>query len=113
MNLFEKASKLKLRFITCRGVVPTEALWDLPLTGDFSLNELATDLKKVLEDNANELDQLRFDIVNHILDEHMQLVESERMRLVWMLHERFNTELQHLTNEELEARIAALQDLDV
>ena len=42
-NLFEKASKMKLRFSTTKGVLSTEDLWDLSLE---SLDRIAKNLKR-------------------------------------------------------------------
>lgn len=76
---FEKATKLKLRYETGRGRVTTEDLWDMPLTGSFSLDELAQSLHKAVKSSeeksfvvkktkANEILQLQFDIVKYIID---------------------------------------------
>lgn len=86
INIFEKASRLKLTFATKRGHLSVEQLWDLPLKGtDVSLNSLAVGLKKTLSkdedfvdlvdgDSTNTAatvqrshDKLRFDILLHII----------------------------------------------
>lgn len=86
INIFEKASHLKLTFATKRGHLSVEQLWDLPLKGnDVSLNSLAVGLKKTLSkdedfvdlvdgDSTNTAatvqrshDKLRFDILLHII----------------------------------------------
>lgn len=56
-NLFEEASRKKLRFPTERGELSVEQLWDLPLTSDrgLSLDAIAiginVQLKAVSEDS--------------------------------------------------------------
>lgn len=76
MNEFQKASKTKLRFLTDRGTLSTEQLWDLPMT---ALANAIKAVKKVLnktEDSdvdfldttkvVDEENQLRFDILKAI-----------------------------------------------
>jgi hypothetical protein len=47
-NLFEKASKMKLRFSTTKGVLSTEDLWDLSLE---SLDRIAKNLYKQIKES--------------------------------------------------------------
>jgi hypothetical protein len=82
MNIFEKASRDKLRFATHRGSVSVEDLWDLPLssmTGKVNLDEIAISLHKQLRSTdvmsfvddkatADPTIQLRFDIVKHVIE---------------------------------------------
>ena len=78
--MFEKASRLKLKFDTSKGQISVEDLWDLPLTGNVSLDNIAISLDRQLkaregvvsfvkpvEAKVNEL-QLKFDVVKHIID---------------------------------------------
>lgn len=76
MNIFEKASKLKVRFGTSKGLCNTEDLWDLPLT---QVDRLAVSLHAKLESTdtvsflttvtpTNTLVKLQFDIVKSVLD---------------------------------------------
>ena len=48
MNTYREASRAKLRFQSPRGSLSVEDLWDIPLTGPFSLNEIAVDLHNKL-----------------------------------------------------------------
>ena len=75
MNIFEKASKKKLRFATAKGGVSVEDLWDVPMA---TLNVIALALDKSLSETANKSfiedsptvnsdDQLRFDVVKSII----------------------------------------------
>lgn len=78
MDNFKKASQQKLRFVTDRGVLTVEQLWDLSQT---SLGNLLKSIKKVLKDTNADDDlaflttetktvdvenQLRFDIAKDI-----------------------------------------------
>ena len=89
-NLFEKASRLKLRFPTSKGLITLEDLWDIPLvytglnkgivdsTTPRSLNELAKIYSKQLKDEeedfvedkspAKEKVELAFQIVKYIIE---------------------------------------------
>lgn len=49
--MFEKASRMKLRFNTQRGVLSVEDLWDLPL---IQLDNIATALNKKLQESKTE-----------------------------------------------------------
>jgi uncharacterized protein (UPF0305 family) len=82
MNIFEQASRNKLRFDTAKGQLAAEDLWDLPLTNKgTNLDDIAVRLHAALRDtgvsfvkpasNTNSVNQLRFDIVKHIIDVKM------------------------------------------
>lgn len=91
MNIFEHASKAKLRFQTVKGNLTVEQLWDLPLDkGEVNLYQLATELlvdtqnkpeqalsffKKAT--SKNELAQLKFDIVKHIVTTKVAEIEDK------------------------------------
>ena len=82
--MFEKASRIKLRFNTPVGTLSVEDLWDLPLVSDkkFSLDKLTTELHQTLESSPkisfvnpeskeDSLDRLKFDIALHIIKARM------------------------------------------
>ena len=91
MSIFEQASKDKLRFQTVKGNLTVEQLWDLPLDkGEVNLYQLATELlvdtqnkpeqalsffKKTT--SKNELAQLKFDIVKHIVITKVAEIEDK------------------------------------
>lgn len=91
MSIFEQASKDKLRFQTVKGNLTVEQLWDLPLDkGEVNLYQLATELlvdtqnkpeqalsffKKTT--SKNELAQLKFDIVKHIVTTKVAEIEDK------------------------------------
>ena len=85
-NIFEQATRQKLRFSTSKGNLSTEELWDMPLTNTdtFNLNSIAKHLHKQLK-SEDEVDfvggtttedtllKLKFDVVKRIID--VKLVE--------------------------------------
>ena len=91
MSINEQASKDKLRFQTVKGNLTVEQLWDLPLDkGEVNLYQLATELlvdtqnkpeqalsffKKTT--SKNELAQLKFDIVKHIVTTKVAEIEDK------------------------------------
>lgn len=85
--MFEKGTRLKLRFAVSNGMISIEDLWDLSLS---SLNELAKKLNReiqALEEEdfistrrkSNSKLQLKFDIVRHIID--IKLAERDAAAL--------------------------------
>lgn len=51
---FATATRLKYRFKTQRGLVSTEDLWDLPLTGVVSLNTIAKTINRAIKAEEEE-----------------------------------------------------------
>lgn len=89
--MFEKASKMKLRFDTTRGPVSVEDLWDIPLTRSTgpSLDDIAKDLNRQLKAAAeesfvvkstkpNQILQLKFDIVREIIKQKLEAQEARK-----------------------------------
>jgi len=125
INLFEQASKLKLRYKTNYGLVTTEDLWDLPLT---SLDEVAKSLNKQVKEageesfievksTANEKLELSFEIVKYVIK--VKLVEqkaaklakenaAKKQQLLELLHQKQNEELGQLSIEEIKNMLAKL-----
>lgn len=105
--MFEKISRIKLRFETSQGMLTVEDLWDIPLTsarGRANLDDIARGLSKKLKDTetesfvvkvpkADEAAQLAFDLVKHIIE--VRLAENEAAQLA-------------KTNKEKKQRILAL-----
>lgn len=128
MNIFEKASKLKLRFQSTRGELSVENLWDLPLTSAraVSLNSIARDIYLEIqkEDNldfvgetqskSNSTLNLQMDIVKHIIEIKKQEralaakqaeTRSEVEFLENLLEEKNKQELQGMSKEEILERL--------
>jgi hypothetical protein len=81
LNIFEQASRAKLRFETARGMLYVEDLWEMPLTSTTNrpnLNEIAKELHRKIQNSSDEFSlagevsgpdakiQLQFDVVKHI-----------------------------------------------
>ena len=110
--MFEKATRLKLRFTTSVGPVMAEDLWDLPLTstrGRPNLDDVARDLHKQLKSGvdvsfvtkaqkSDEIVQLKFDIVKHIID--VRLVENEAVAKAKEIAEKKQQILGLIANKE-------------
>lgn len=125
INLFEIASKQKLRFTTTKGLLSTEDLWDLPLT---TLNDLAQFLNKQVKEageesfievksSANEKLDNMFEIVKHIIK--VKLAERETLKvakenatkkaqILELIHQKKNESLASMPVEELEKMLADL-----
>lgn len=132
MSIFEKASRAKLSFESSKGLLTVEQLWDLPLasqSGKANLDDIARELNRKLKStddvsfvlnvvSTNSWDQLKFDIVKHIIDTRLaeNAAESNRRvnreqiaRLSELLVAKQEEALQTLTPEEIQAKIDALR----
>lgn len=125
--MFEKATRMKLRFETKRGNITTEDLWDLPLTSKagVSLDDIAKNLNKKIKDGeeesfvterseANNVLNLQFSLVKHVikarLDEQKakkDALEAKRRRehILDLIEEKKKDNLKSLSIEELEKMI--------
>lgn len=129
--MFERATRLKLRFDTHVGQLSVEDLWDLPLTSTnnrANLDEIAVNLHKQLESSsvasfvvaksmANDKLQLGFDIVKHVID--MKIAERDaaearkqnaerKQKLLSLAAQKRDGQLLDLEPEALEEMAAAL-----
>ena len=129
MNMFEQATRLKLRFaVGTRVNLTVENLWDLPLTNvkGEDLDHIAIELQEKLSTNEKsfvvqqsknketQLNQLKFDIVKYIIDvrlEEQKVANLERQRaqeistLKELQKQAKIRDLQNLSSEEIEERI--------
>ena len=131
MNIFEQASKLKLRFQSNRGDLSTEDLWDLPLTSKqgFDLDTVAkavnSTLKTVTEESfvkvtnnpAQAICELRLEIIKHVIAVKLAANEearlkaakaAEREKLLGALADHQDAALKALTPEQIQARLKEL-----
>lgn len=130
--MFEKASRLRLRFDTPKGQMSTEDLWRLPMKSSghnqVSLDDIAKDLHQRIKnqddisfvDDVKQVDeetQLKFDIVRHIikvrkLEAQMAVEEHKkseiRQRILAIKAKRQNEALEGKTDEELDALLASM-----
>jgi hypothetical protein len=129
--MFEKASRLKVRFDSGKGQLTIEDLWDLPLTSNANranLDDIARGLHKqlkndddvsfVIKDKKSDTTvQLKFDIVKHIIE--IRLAEDEarskahensvkKQSILQLIAERQNEELKGKSLDDLKAMVAEL-----
>lgn len=133
MNIFEQASRLKLRFSTNRGDLTVEQLWDLPLQSktQFDLDSIAKsvyqDLKGRGEESfvATSTDpmkgrlELMLEILKHVIHAKQEentaklnkaRIEQERARIAEIIDKKQDAALENETLEQLQARLASLKD---
>jgi hypothetical protein len=131
MNIFEQATRRKLRFASMRGEVTTELLWDIPLTSKtgFDLDSIAKGVNKELKATAEESFvatehnpakvelEIKLDVLKHIIAVKLAEAEdrkkaseraAEKQRLLDILHEKKDEALKDLSVEELQQRLDAL-----
>jgi hypothetical protein len=128
--MFEKASRLHLRFDTPVGDLTVEDLWQLPLTsvrGRTDLDGVARGLDELVKSSAvsfvtdtsepDEKLQLKFDIVKHIIKVKREERDTAtkraantalKQRLQSILASRADTALEGKSDEELKALIDQL-----
>lgn len=127
-NLFERATRARLRFQTTKGVINTEDLWTLPLR---TLNELAQGLHgqlKTIEDKIDFLNTekpkkedsetaLAFEVVKYVLltkkrenEETAMAAErrEKKQNLMALIQQKKEGELANKSVAELEEMIASL-----
>jgi hypothetical protein len=126
-NLFEQATRAKLRYTLAKGTVTTEDLWDLRLE---DLDTLAKRLNKEIKDSneesfittrsaSNKKLELAFEIVKHVIA--VRLAEKEkraksaenaarRIKLLELIAEKEDENTKGKSIEELRAELEGLQD---
>ena len=132
MNIFEQASREKLRFSTNHGGLTVEQLWELPLQSksQFDLDNIAKnvyhDLKGRAEESfvATSADpmkarlELMLEILKHIIAVKQQenaakanqaRIDQERARIAEIIDKKQGAALENETLEQLQARLAALK----
>lgn len=122
--MFEKASRLKLRFKSEKGELTVEDLWELPLTGTngrVNLDDIARGLHRQLKNDedvsfvikdkkSDAVIQLKFDVVKHIIE--VRLAEdnarmiaqdnaAKKQQVLKIIAEREDEELKGMSKEEL------------
>lgn len=131
MNIFEIATRKKLRFVSQRGILSIEDLWDLPLQSknmvdlDSIARHVNRELKSLGEEsfigntktNQQYLLELSLDILKHIIavkikerDTAAALKDraAERNRLLEILERKENQELEGMSKEDILKRLEAL-----
>lgn len=125
-NIFETASKIKLRISTGRGLLSVEDLWDLSLE---SLDTIAISVNKELKANqeesfigkktkANDILELKLEILKHIItvklaEKQVKAQRAERNAKLAQLRElaisKQNEALAGSSLEEINNMIAELE----
>ena len=123
-NIFEKASRVKLRFSSAKGLLSVEELWDFPLSHSLkgnSLDSIAIDLYEKLSNTSRisfvnntpkeaSYTQLRFDIVKHIIDirlarEAAELTalenKNKKQQILALINQKENEALGNQSLEDL------------
>ena len=128
-NIFETASKIKLRISTGRGLLSVEDLWDLSLE---SLDTIAISVNKELKANqeesfigkktkANDILELKLEILKHIItvklaEKQAKAQRAERNAKLAQLRElaasKQNEALAGSSLEEINNMIAELEKED-
>lgn len=129
--MFEKASRLKLRFPSPKGSLSVEDLWDLPLTsttGKANLDDLARTLHQSLESqkvgsfvtkatSAETGIQLRFDIVLHVINARLAEIEAaaqreaaraKKQQIMEIISRKETESLSNVSLDELRAMLGSL-----
>lgn len=133
MNVFEVATKCKLRFSTVKGELTAEDMWDVPLRSKsgFSLDSIAQELYKQMneisdtpsfvdknKDGAEQIKRdticLKFDIVKHIIDVKLEEEDKAKnaketretnQKIMAILNMKEDEALANKTPEELRAML--------
>lgn len=126
--MFEKAARLKLRFESPVGILSVEDLWDLPLLGHASLDNIAKSLNEAVKSDSEESFvvkpsavnarlQLQFDIVKHVITVKLAEAEAAESKLVLkvkkdrilaLLVDKENDELRGKSSDELKDLLDSL-----
>lgn len=127
MDIFEKASKAKLRFTYSKGILSVEDLWELKLT---DLDTIAKAVSKKLREESEEsfigkktranteltlqLDVLKQVIAVKLAEEEKAKARAEKSSQVEFLQDLLKkkklNELEAMPAEEIEKQLLALKD---
>lgn len=131
-NLFEVATRNKLRFESSKGPLSVEQVWDAPLTSrnGFSLDDIAKQAKRELDALSEEsfVEQvsplksvavLKLEVVKHIIT--VKLAEKEaaskraeraelRQQLTQALAQKQSEVIKNMSPEEIQKRLKELED---
>lgn len=130
-NMFEIATRNKLRFSSTRGELSVEMLWDVPLRShdDFNLDSIAKSANKALKalteesfvsterTPAHAKAELTLELVKYVIAVKLAEEETakkraenkvEREKLLAILAEKQAGKLSELSEKEIQRRINAL-----
>lgn len=127
-TLFEMATRQKLRFASPKGLLTTEDLWDLPMTGNTSLDTVSKlanrDVKVSAEESfvvdatpVNDIAVLKLDVLKHIIavrkaEQAARMAAQEkadrRRKLLDLLAEKDNEKDAAMSREEILKELESL-----
>lgn len=127
-TLFELATRKKLRFASPKGLLTTEDLWDLPMTGNTSLDTVSKlanrDVKVSAEESfvvdatpVNDIAVLKLDVLKHIIavrkaEQAARMAAQEkadrRRKLLDLLAEKDNEKDAAMSREEILKELESL-----
>jgi len=110
MDIFEQATRQKLRFDTPKGQITVEDLWSLPLQGKTGPNlyEIATDLNKRLKDTSDVPSFLQVESKTSDADNRLQLQYDIVKRVVEVKHTENAAALASRVNAEKKQQLLGL-----
>lgn len=133
-NLFEEATRKRVRFSTVRGDITVEDLWDLPLQstkGDFDLDAVAKacnrDVKATEEESfvkpksagAASIASLKLDVVKHVIAVKMKAKEDAELKakklanrqiIMAAMERKQNAQIESMSMEDLEKALKELSE---
>lgn len=134
-NIFEYATRNKLRFQSARGAITAEDLWEVPLRSrpgdDFNLNEIARGANKALKAASEESFvetartpahtrlEMTLEVVKFIIGAKLDDEETAKRRadnkakkekLLAILEKKQDEKLDDLSIKDLQRQIAALDE---
>ncbi len=132
MNIFEQATRAKIRYHSPNGLIGVEDLWDLPLTSLNSkranLDDIARDLDFKLKSTTsisfvsdvsevNEQIKLAFDVVIHVINtkiaeqkaaQEAVAIREKKQKIMSIIEQKSDMRLADSSLEELQAMLASL-----
>ena len=131
MNIFEQATRAKIRFSTPVGMLSVEDLWDLPLTSTrarANLDDVARLLDAELKSTSsvsfvndvsevNAKTKLAFDVVIHIINtkiaeqkaaQEAVAIREKKQKIMAIIEQKSDMRLVDSSLEELQAMLASL-----
>ena len=131
MNIFEQATRAKIRFSTPVGMLSVEDLWDLPLTSTrarANLDDVARLLDAELKSTSsvsfvndvsevNAKTKLMFDVVIHVINtkiaeqkaaQEAVAIREKKQKIMSIIEQKSDMRLADSSLEELQAMLASL-----
>jgi len=87
MNKYKEAVMKNITFETNRGNVSIQDLFNMPMTGSFSLNAIGVALKKKIADaseslvnkSTDKLSELKLKLVQDVIDTRLAAIETSKL----------------------------------